>query len=144
MQILVGLVGATLLLIPGIANSQSPLLISPGDVHWVDSRARPGTKVAVLEGDPARQGIFVTLAKFPPNYVAEPHFHGATERGVVISGSLYMGVGAVVDRAKAKHLTVGSVYVLPSLMPHYFYTTEEVVIHVISSGPFQTTPAKAP
>jgi quercetin dioxygenase-like cupin family protein len=136
--------GAMLLLAPGIALSQSTLLVAPADVSWQDSRARPGTKVAILEGDPTRQGIFVTLAKFPANYDAPPHYHGATERGVVLTGSLYMGIGSVADRAKAKHLPAGSVWVLPALTPHFFYTTEETTLHVVASGPFQTTPVKAP
>lgn len=135
--------GAVLLLFPGFAMPQNPLLIAPGDVTWQDSRARPGIKVAILEGDPSRQGVFVSLAKFPANYEAEPHYHGATERGVVLTGSLYMGIGEVADRTKARHLPPGSVWVVPSLTPHFFYTTEETTLHIVTSGPFQTTPVKA-
>lgn len=134
--------GAILLLLPALAKSQNTLLIAPADVNWQDSRARPGTKFAILEGDPSKQGVFVALAKYPANYVAEPHYHGATERGVVLTGSLYMGIGEVADRAKARHLPAGSVWVVPSLTPHFFYTTEETTLHVATSGPFQTTPVK--
>ena len=135
---------ATLLILPGVASSQSTLLMPPSEVVWQDSRSRPGTKLAILEGDPARQGTFVALAKFPPNYEVAPHYHGATERGVVLTGSLYVGMGARVDRAKVKHLPAGSVFVFPSLTPHYFFTTEETTIQIVTSGPFSTTPAQAP
>lgn len=134
--------GAAVFLLPAFAMSQNPLLIAPGDVNWQDSRARPGTKVAILEGDPSRQGVFVSLARFPANYEVEPHYHGATERGVVLTGSLYMGIGEVADRTKTRHLPPGSVWVVPSLMPHFFYTTEETTLHIVTSGPFQTTPVK--
>lgn len=131
---------AVLLSLPGFAMSQNPLLIAPTDVAWQDSRARPGVKVAILEGDASRQGVFVALAKFPANYIAEPHYHGATERGAVLTGNLYMGLGEVSDRAKARHLPAGSVWVVPSLTPHFFYTTEETTVYVITSGPVQNTP----
>ena len=135
---------ATLLVLPGVAIAQNMLLVAPGEVVWQDSRSRPGMKLAILEGDPTRQGTFVMLAKIPANYEVAPHYHPATERGVVIAGGLHVGMGARADRAKTKHLPAGSVFVFPSLTPHYYFTTEETTIQIISSGPFSTVPAPAP
>jgi quercetin dioxygenase-like cupin family protein len=138
------LMAATILLLPGAAMSQNTLLMTPSEVPWVDSRARPGSKVAILEGNPSMPGTFIALTKFPANYEVAPHYHASTERGVVIAGSLYVGMGARADRAKVKHLPAGSVFVFPSLTPHYYYTTEETTIQIISTGPFSITPAQAP
>ena len=135
-------IGASLLVLPGLALSQSPLLVTPGEVVWQDSRSRPGMKLAILEGDPSRQGTFVLLAKIPANYEVAPHYHPATERGVVVTGGLHVGMGTRADRAKTKHLPAGSVFVFPSLTPHFYFTTEETTIQIISSGPFSTVPAQ--
>jgi quercetin dioxygenase-like cupin family protein len=135
---------ATILLLPAAAMSQSTLLITPSEVPWVESRSRPGSKIAILEGNPSTPGTFMALAKFPANYEVAPHYHSSTERGVVIAGGIYVGMGARADRAKVKHLPAGSVFVFPSLTPHYYYTTEETTIQIISTGPFSITPAQAP
>ena len=135
---------AAILLLPGAAMSQSTLLVAPGEVTWAESRTRPGSKIAILEGNPSMPGTFMALARLPANYEVAPHYHPSTERGVVITGSLYVGMGARADRAKVKHLPAGSVFVFPSLTPHYYFTTEETTIQIISTGPFSITPAQAP
>jgi hypothetical protein len=49
-----------------------------------------GAKMAVLEGDPAKEGPFVVRFQFPDGYHIAPHTHPKTERVTVISGSLYL------------------------------------------------------
>ncbi len=134
----------TILLLPAAAMSQSTLLMSPSEVPWSESRSRPGSKLAIVEGNPSMPGTFMALARFPANYEVAPHYHASTDRGVVIAGSIYVGMGAKFDRAKVKHLPAGSVFVFPSLTPHYYYTTEDTTIQIISTGPFSVIPAQAP
>src|SRR5262245_39983754 len=58
------------------------VLVTPADVKWQDGPpALPkGAKVAVLEGDPAREGPFVMRAKLPDGYRIAPHTHPKDER----------------------------------------------------------------
>jgi len=144
MRKVLSLMAATILLLPAAAMSQSTLLVSPSEVPWVESRSRPGSKHAVLEGNPSMPGTFMLLAKLPANYEVAPHYHAATERGVVIAGGIYVGMGTSGDRAKVKHLPAGSVFVFPSLTPHYYFTTEETMLQIVSTGPFNIIPAQAP
>jgi hypothetical protein len=144
MRNVLGLMAVTILLLPAAAMSQSVLLVAPNEVTWVDLRGRPGAKIALLEGNFSTPGTIMLLARFPANYEVAPHYHPSTERGVVIAGSLYVGMGARADRAKVKHLPAGSVFLFPSLTPHYYFTTEETTIQIISNGPFSTVPAEAP
>ena len=46
-----------------------------------------GAKMAVLEGDPTKEGPFVVRFQFPDGYHIPPHTHPKTERVTVISGN---------------------------------------------------------
>jgi hypothetical protein len=47
-----------------------------------------GAKIAVLEGDPAKEGPFVFRVKVPDGYRIPPHTHPKTERVTVIMPAL--------------------------------------------------------
>ena len=63
-----------------------------------------GAKMAVLEGDPTKEGPFVVRFQFPEDYHIPPHTHPKTERVTVISGALYLATGELLDRNSAKKL----------------------------------------
>jgi hypothetical protein len=44
-----------------------------------------GAKMAILEGDPTKEGPFVIRFQFPDGYHIPPHTHPKTERVTVIS-----------------------------------------------------------
>ena len=60
----------------------------PTAIEWKDGPAAlpPGAKMAVLEGDPTKEGPFVVRFQFPDGYHVAPHTHPKTERVTVISG----------------------------------------------------------
>src|SRR5262245_60019369 len=66
-------------------------VFSPESLKWAD--APPvlpgGAKVAVLEGDPAKEGPFVMRVKLPDGYRIPPHTHPKQERVTVISGLFF-------------------------------------------------------
>ena len=57
-----------------------------------------GAKMAVLEGDPTKEGPFVVRFQFPEGYHIPPHTHPKTERVTVISGTLFLAMGENLDR----------------------------------------------
>ncbi len=63
-------------------------LYSPTTIEWKAAPAAlpPGAKMAVLEGDPTKEGPFVVRFQFPDGYHVPPHTHPKTERVTVISG----------------------------------------------------------
>src|ERR1044071_9616226 len=79
-------------------------------IEWKPGPAAipPGAKMAVLEGDPTKEGPFVVRFQFPDGYHIPPHTHPKTERVTVISGSLYLATGETLDRNNAKNLPTGS------------------------------------
>src|SRR3972149_8071155 len=100
------------------------VLLTQSEIKWVEGPASlpPGSKVAVLEGDPKQAGLVTMRLKFPPHYKLAPHTHPADERVTVISGTLYFGLGEKIEPAKSYMLPEGSFFVAPMGKPMYAYT----------------------
>lgn len=96
-----------------------------------------GAKMAVLEGDPTKDGPFVVRFQFPDSYHIAPHTHLKTERVTVISGNLLLATGEVLDRGSAKKLPAGSFAYWPSGMKHTAWSEGETVIQLHGVGPWQ-------
>jgi quercetin dioxygenase-like cupin family protein len=113
----------------------------PGAMVWKASPppAPAGFKVAVLEGDPKKAGLYTVRAKFPPKGKLAPHFHPGAERVTVLEGSIRVGFGDKADPAKTVRFTAGSFYVIPAKMHHYSLAGPEgVVIQITGNGPWVT------
>ena len=92
-------------------KSEGPLIFTPKEIEWKDGPASlpPGTKMAVLEGDPTKEGPFTMRLRAPDGYQIPPHTHPKTERLTVISGDVPCGDGREVrpglsDRHACGHL----------------------------------------
>jgi len=114
-------------------------LYSPTSIEWKPGpEAIPaGAKMAVLEGDPTKEGPFVVRFQFPEGYHIPPHTHPKTERVTVISGALYLATGESLDRSNAKRLSAGSFGYWPAGMKHAGWSEEETVIQLHGIGPWQ-------
>jgi quercetin dioxygenase-like cupin family protein len=97
----------------------------------------PGAKMAVLEGDPTKEGPFVVRFQFPDGYYVAPHTHPKTERVTVISGALYLATGEVLNRESAKKLPAGSFGYWPAGMKHAGWSEGETVLQLHGVGPWQ-------
>jgi hypothetical protein len=92
----------------------------PASLEWKPGPAAipPGAKMAVLEGDPTKDGPFVVRFQFPDGYHIPPHTHPKTERVTAISGNLYLATGETLERNSAKKLPAGSFGYWPAGMKH--------------------------
>ena len=99
----------------------------------------PGAKMALLAGDPASTGFISIRLKLPPGYKIPPHWHPTDEHVTVISGSLALGMGDVIDPKKSKTLTPGGYGVAPANMHHFALSQHGAVVQVDMLGPFQIT-----
>jgi quercetin dioxygenase-like cupin family protein len=93
--------------------------------------------MAVLEGDPTKEGPFVVRFQFPDGYHVPPHTHPKTERVTVISGILHLSTGETLDRSSAKKLPAGSFGYWPAGMIHTAWSEGETVIQLHGIGPWQ-------
>src|SRR5262249_2245214 len=79
-------------------------LNAPDTIKWKDGPPSlpKGAMIAVLEGDPAKEGSFVFRLKIPNGYRVPPHTHPKTERVTVISGTFNIGMGDKFDEKATK------------------------------------------
>lgn len=112
---------------------------SPTAIEWKPGPVAipPGAKMAVLEGDPTKEGPFVVRFKFASGYHIPPHTHPKTERVTVISGTLLLAMGENLDRSAAKPLATGTYGFWPAGMKHAGWSEGETIIQLHGIGPWQ-------
>jgi hypothetical protein len=66
----------------------------PDKLAWKDGPPSlpKGAKIAIVEGDPSKEGPFVFRVKAPDGYRIPPHTHSKMERVTVISGTFNIGM----------------------------------------------------
>ena len=95
-----------------------------------------GAMIAVLEGDPNKEGPFVFRIKLPDGYRLPPHTHPKTERVTVISGTFNIGMGDKFDDKKTRAMPAGTFGHWPSGMKHFVWAKGETVLQFHGTGPW--------
>src|SRR3954452_460953 len=85
----------------------------------------PGAQIAVLSGDPGKAGPYTVRLKFPANYAIPAHSHPTDENVAVVSGELFIGMAARLDRKSGSGLHVGGFALMPAHANHFAYTKAE-------------------
>jgi quercetin dioxygenase-like cupin family protein len=98
-----------------------------------------GAQLAVVSGDPFKDGLYVVRMKLPSGYKIPAHNHPTSEYVTVISGELHLGMGDKLDPAKSIALKTGGFAEAPAKMNHYAWADEETVLQVHGQGPFAIT-----
>lgn len=122
----------------GAAEAGKHGMLRPEQLKWQDARSLPpGARMAVLEGDPSKEGFFAMRLKFPAGYKVPPHTHPKVERVTVISGTLHLGMGETFDRSATTALPAGSYGFMPPGMKHFAATDGETEIQLATIGPWE-------
>jgi quercetin dioxygenase-like cupin family protein len=121
--------------------SQSRAMDMVPDASSIKWEAAPpslpkGAQIAVLAGDPSKDGPYVLRLKLPDRYVVPAHHHPTAENVTVVSGTFYAGMGDKVDQAKAAAFKPGGFASLPANMNHFAWASGETVVQVHGNGPF--------
>jgi len=113
-------------------------IIIPDEIKWVDGPLSlpKGAKMAILEGDPTRDGPFVMRVKMPDGFTIMPHTHPKDERVTVITGTLYLGMGEKLDEKIAKAMPAGSYGRTGAGMKHFGYMKGETILQLHGTGPW--------
>ena len=126
-----------LAVVPAVAQHQHAHSIAmPETLKWVDPAVLPGAKLAVVQGDPSKEGLFVYRLKMPANYKIPPHFHKASENVTVLTGVFFIGVGEKFDAKAGQELPVGGFASIPPDHAHFAWAgAQETVVQVHGVGP---------
>lgn len=116
-------------------------MITPEQLKWGDAPPSlpKGAKLAVLHGDPGKEGTFVMRLKMPANYKIAPHTHPTGYTVTVLSGRPSVGIGEKVDTKALHALKAGSFHYLPAKTNHYWRMKGPTEIEVQGMGPFGIT-----
>jgi quercetin dioxygenase-like cupin family protein len=125
----------------GAEKANEAIFTDPAKIEWQDAPPSlpKGAKIAVLSGDPGKEGPFVLRLRAPAGYKVPPHWHTSAEYLTIISGSFHFGNGDKVDKADEHLLKTGAFHYLPAKAHHYVYTKETSIVQVQSNGPFDIT-----
>jgi quercetin dioxygenase-like cupin family protein len=126
-------------LLAALVGSAAQAQLNTADLKW--GAAPPGlpagAQLAVLSGDPGKEGMFTIRLRFPANYAVAPHHHPTDELVTVIDGQMSIGMGDALDKPKAATLNQAGYVALPANMNHYAFTDNGATIQITSHGPFQ-------
>ncbi len=95
-----------------------------------------GASIAVLEGNPTKEGPFVFRLKLPDGYRLPPHTHPKTERVTVISGTFHIGMGEKFDPSAARAMSAGTYGYWQPGMAHFVWAEGETVLQFHGTGPW--------
>jgi hypothetical protein len=111
---------------------------SPDKVTWQDGPPSlpKGAQIAVLEGDPGKEGPFVFRVKAPDGYRIPPHTHPKTERVTVIAGTFHIGMGERFDEKATTPMPAGSYGYWIAGMKHFVWVKGETVVQFHGAGPW--------
>ena len=95
--------------------------------------------MAVLYGDPSKDGPFAMRLKMPKGYAIPPHSHPKPEIVTVILGTFQIGMGDAADKSKVTALPAGGFFGFPPGMTHFAFIDEDTVVQINSNGPWGLT-----
>lgn len=113
-------------------------LFQPDKIEWKDGPASlpKGAKIAVLEGDPTKEGPFVFRVKVPDGYRIPVHTHPKTERVTVISGTFNIGMGEKFDDKATKAMPAGTYGHWAKGMKHFVWIKGDTIVQFHGMGPW--------
>jgi quercetin dioxygenase-like cupin family protein len=98
-----------------------------------------GAQLAVLSGDPSKEGLYVVRLKLPRGYKIAAHNHPTAEMVTIISGNFHLGMGDKLDEKKGMRLTADGYAEAPAKMNHYAWASSPTIVQVHGQGPFAVT-----
>jgi quercetin dioxygenase-like cupin family protein len=108
------------------------------EMKWQEGPATlpNGARIAVLEGNPSKDGPFVFRLKIPDGYRVPPHTHPKTERVTVISGTFNIGMGEKFDLHATKPMAAGTYGYWEAGMKHFVWAKGETILQFHGMGPW--------
>jgi quercetin dioxygenase-like cupin family protein len=110
--------------------------VQPDAIKWSAPAAyAPGAQIAVIKGDPTKEGMYVVRLKVPAGFKIAPHTHPNDENVTVLSGSFNIGTGDKPDPEKGTLVKAGGYSYVMNGMSHYAWFTEDSVLQLHGMGP---------
>lgn len=117
--------------ISAIAADDHHATIQADNLKWAAPAAYgTGAQLAVIKGDPTKEGMYVVRLKVPAGFKIPAHNHPNDENVTVLSGSFNIGTGDKLDESKGMLIKAGGYSYVAKGMSHYAWFTEETVLQL--------------
>jgi quercetin dioxygenase-like cupin family protein len=117
------------------------IMVKKSDLKWMPGPPSlpKGLQMAVIDGDPMKDGDFTMRLKLPAKYKIPPHFHPADEHVTVLDGQMMMGLGESFDEKAAQTLKAGEYARMTAGTKHFAFTKKAALIQLHGHGPWGIT-----
>ena len=107
------------------------------EIDWKPFAAfPPSVRLAVVVGEPLKDGPYTIRVKLPRGVKLMPHRHPEDRIYTVISGIFYIGLGDQFDAGKLVAYPPGAVIVLPGNTSHFHWAKSgDYITQVTAIGP---------
>lgn len=110
--------------------------VQPEALKWSAPAAyAKGAQLAVIKGDPTKEGMYVVRLKVPAGFRIAAHTHPNDENVTVLSGTFNIGSGDRLDEKSGELVKAGGYSYVAKGMRHYAWFTEDTVIQLHGMGP---------
>ena len=85
------------------AGAAEHKFVTSAELQWADAPPGfpPRAKMAVLDGDPTKPGLFTVRLQSPAGYKIMPHTHPTAEHVTVLSGKMHLGTANRLSYVKS-------------------------------------------
>jgi len=124
-------------------NSAAVVFKLPDQIQW-SPPSPAGAQNAVLAGDPAKEGLYVVMVKWPAgNHFSHPHFHPHDRFITVLKGTWWVGTGTKFDPDATVPMPACSFVTHYGQQVHFDGAkVEDAVLVIAGEGPGTSTPAE--
>ena len=140
MRIAAVALACSLAAIPAVAQTHSSAAVKWGPGPGF---LPAGARIAVLQGDPSKSGLYTLRLRLPSGYRVPPHFHPTDEHVSVLSGTLFVGMGDSVNLRAAQRLMAGGFITARKDAHHFAVARGLTILQIHGEGPFEITYVKA-
>jgi quercetin dioxygenase-like cupin family protein len=122
---------------PAQASATGPhhTVVAADGIAW--KPLRPGAEIAVVSGDPNKDGSpFVLRMRYHVKSRIPPHWHPTDEHLTILSGTFRLGTGTSGDESETTPIGAGGYGFVAAKMPHYGWADANTTIQVHGLGPF--------
>jgi quercetin dioxygenase-like cupin family protein len=110
-------------------------VVAADAIQW--KPLRPGAEIAVVSGDPDKEGSpFVLRFRYLGKSRIPPHWHPVDEHLTVLSGTFRIGMGPGGDENATTALATGAYAYVAAKMVHYAWADAGTVVQAHGTGPF--------
>lgn len=140
---LVFLVAAAVAVPAGVdaQNAQPASKAAADGIQWGPAPAvfPAGAQLAVLAGDPGKDGEYTVRLRMPSGYRIAPHTHPTDEHVTVIQGTFEVGMGDTFNASGLQALPAGAFVTAPANQAHFAAARGVTIVQVHGIGPFTLT-----